>query len=105
MRRLISRARGTIMRALIASVFTLLLAAPFAAALDPPAVSYVKDVKPFLSKYCLECHSGAQRRGGLNLETYQAMMKGGQSFEPVKPGKPEDSVLVTMAEGRFAPVM
>src|SRR5262245_12449362 len=93
------------MRALLPSLLTLLAAAVAAPADEPPPVSYVKDVKPFLAKYCLECHSAATKRGGLSLETYQAMMKGGQSFNPVKPGKPEDSVLVTMTEGRFQPIM
>src|SRR5262249_48903676 len=92
------------MKALLPSLLFLLIAVPAAPA-EPQPVSYARDVKPFLARYCLQCHSGARPRGGLNLETYQTLLKGGQSFQVVKPGKPDDSPLVTMAEGTFQPVM
>ena len=43
--------------------------APLAAD-EPP--SYAKQVRPFIARYCLECHSAREDQGGLNLETYAA---------------------------------
>jgi hypothetical protein len=31
--------------------------------------SYTKDVRPFLDKYCLECHQGNKSKTGVNLES------------------------------------
>ena len=45
----------------------LLVATAPAAADDPP--SYARQVRPFLAKYCSECHSGEHPKAGLNLET------------------------------------
>ncbi len=36
-----------------------------------PAKSGFDDVKPIVSKYCVQCHSNAKSRGGLNLERFK----------------------------------
>jgi hypothetical protein len=81
--------------------FTLILAAPAVA--QPP--SYVKQVKPFLAKYCVECHNPDKLRGDLDLSTVKAMLTGGKSGPAFVPGKPDDSYLVTLAEGKDNPKM
>ena len=48
---------------LLAFGLTLTLALP-AAAQDP---SYVKDVRPFLDKYCVNCHQGAKAKAGVRI--------------------------------------
>lgn len=53
-------------------------------------VSFTKDVAPFMANLCLGCHSGNTLRGGLSLETFYDMMKGGDSGHVVLPGEPRD---------------
>ncbi|MEY5024980.1 MAG: hypothetical protein RLZZ244_508, partial [Verrucomicrobiota bacterium] len=36
------------------------------------------DVAPILRDYCAACHSGGEREGDLNVETYEALRKGGE---------------------------
>ena len=33
-------------------------------------------IAPLLTKYCVACHNADDAEGGLNLESFQAMMKG-----------------------------
>ena len=75
-------------RLLPALLATLGLTAPAAAA----EVSYVKDVKPFLAKYCVECHKADKAHGGVALDSYQAMRQGNDPV--VIPGQPDRSDLV-----------
>src|SRR5262249_17377748 len=70
---------------------------------QPP--SYAKQVRPFLAKYCLECHNASQAKGELVLETFKAMQDGGKSGPGVVPGKPDESPLVLLAEGKQKPAM
>src|SRR5205085_7447950 len=42
------------------------------------APSYMKDIRPFLSKYCMECHKTGTAKGGLNLDSYENMLKPGK---------------------------
>lgn len=53
-------------------------------------VSFTKDVAPFMANLCVGCHSGNTPRGGLSLETFHDMMKGGDTGIVVLPGEPRD---------------
>jgi WD40 repeat protein len=57
-------------------------------------VSFESDVFPFLSDNCVSCHSKSTHKGGLNLETPEAILKGGDSGPAVVPGKPQESILM-----------
>jgi WD40 repeat protein len=67
--------------------------------------SYVKQVKPFLAKYCVECHNPDKVRGDLDLSTFQALSKGGQNGVSLVPGKPDESLLLQLTEGKENPRM
>ncbi len=56
-------------------------------------VSYDEHVEPIIVKRCTVCHSGSVKEGRLDLGSYESMMKGGKSGEPIKPGKAQDSML------------
>lgn len=56
--------------------------------------SFESDVFPFLSDNCVSCHSKSTHKGGLNLETPEAILKGGDSGPSVVPGKPLESLLI-----------
>src|SRR6516165_6967771 len=67
--------------------------------------SYAKDVRPFLAKYCSECHAGKEPESGLNLETYKGLMDGGDHGPVLKAGKADESRIVRMVEGKSKPFM
>ena len=69
-------------------------------------VSFTKDVAPFMANLCLGCHSGNRLSGGLSLETFYDMMKGGDSGHVVLPGEPrEKSRLFALTGGLELPRM
>ena len=84
-------------------VLFLLGLAPHALAQSPP--SYARQVKPFLAKYCLECHNSQELKGELDLETFAGAMHGGKDGPVIVPGKPEQSRLVLAVEGKIKPSM
>ena len=65
-----------------------------------PAPDYARDVVPILEANCVRCHSPAQQEGGLLLDTYEDLVKGGDSGEAFTPGNAASSRLVAMIEGR-----
>jgi WD40 repeat protein len=67
--------------------------------------SYAKQIKPFFARYCLECHAGDEAEGGLNLETYKGLLEGGGRGKALVPGKPDESLLVRLTEGKAKPAM
>jgi hypothetical protein len=55
-------------------------------------ISYVKDVRPFLNKYCVECHKHDKAHSGVKLDSYKAMIQGNDPV--VRPRQPDRSDLV-----------
>lgn len=56
-----------------AAVLLLAASAPTRAlAADP---TYAKDVRPFLVKYCVECHTAKQAKAGYNFDTFAGLTK------------------------------
>lgn len=69
-------------------------------------VSYKKDVAPILAANCAACHVPGQAgtaASGLDLSTYDTLMKGTKFGQVVIPGDPLTSVLVMLIEGRADP--
>jgi hypothetical protein len=65
---------------------------------DPAAVAFFeKQVRPLLVEHCHNCHSvkAGKTRGGLALDSRDAVLKGGDSGPAVVPGKPEQSLVIT----------
>jgi dipeptidyl aminopeptidase/acylaminoacyl peptidase len=67
--------------------------------------SYARQVKPFLARYCVECHPTENADGGLSLDTFKGLMAGGDHGPALVPGKPEQSRIVRMVEGKTGPRM
>jgi hypothetical protein len=81
-------------RCLLALAFALLLALPVRA--EP--VHFDREVAPVLVRWCLDCHSGAKPRGGLDLSRARGISK------VVVPGKIADSELWKLvADGKMPP--
>ncbi len=69
-------------------------------------VSFSKDVMPVLQKHCSECHlPGGQGEvaSGLNLSTYEGVMKGTKFGAIVVPGDSVSSTISILIEGRADP--
>jgi WD40 repeat protein len=84
-------------------VLLLTLAALPARAADP--ATYNGDVKPFLARYCAECHHPGDPKGGLDLTTYKGIHAGADRGPVLAPGKPDDSKIVLLVEGKAKPHM
>ena len=56
---------------------------------------FEKKVRPLLVSHCMECHSGDEPEGQLNMESLAAMLLGGLRGPALVPGKPNQSLLVT----------
>ncbi len=66
-------------------------------------VSYSRHVAPILAQRCVACHNTRSAGGRLNLDSFAAMLKGGESGEAVIAHKSGGSLLVTMIEDGTMP--
>ncbi len=64
------------------------------AKLPPELALYPSEIAPLFRSYCAGCHGGKSPAGGLTVDDYGALLKGGDTGPAVMPGKPEASVLV-----------
>jgi hypothetical protein len=73
---------------------------PFADLPHAQGSSYAKDVRPFLDKYCVECHQGKKAKAGVNLASFESMMAASRKGRKiVVAGQADKSQLVTCVEG------
>src|SRR5437867_693650 len=63
---------------------------------DTP-VDFEKEILPILKNNCLACHNQTKAKAGLNLETPQSMLKGGDSGPAVSPGRSAESLIFKAA--------
>lgn len=71
----------------------------------PPAPDYSTKVAPILRKYCAGCHNAEDREGGLVLEDYAGILKGGEHGAVLTAGHSELSRLVRVLSGKAEPAM
>jgi WD40 repeat protein len=69
---------------------------------EPVAYAEVADI---LAAKCLGCHATGLEKGRLNLETVDAMRRGGKHGAALVPGKAEESLMFLRAAHRSEPVM
>jgi mono/diheme cytochrome c family protein len=60
------------------------------------AAFYTDRVQPIFKANCYRCHSGMNHRGGLQLDSQTALMRGGKNGVVIVPGHPENSLLVKL---------
>ncbi len=72
-----------------------------------PATSFKEDVLPVFEEHCISCHQAPDGAGykasGLNLTTYQGVMKGTKFGPMVVPGNPETSNLMRLLDWEVPP--
>lgn len=92
-------------RLLLGGAVVALLASPAFASSVPAqgVVSYKNDVLPIIHDYCLSCHQPGGKgyeKSGLDMRTYQSLMKGTKFGTVIKPGDSFTSILIQVIEGR-----
>jgi hypothetical protein len=56
----------------------------------PAAASfYAKHINPILDANCVSCHGEGKQSGGLRMDSYDLLMKGGKDGPVIVAGKPE----------------
>ena len=72
------------------------------------AISFTEDVYPVLELRCLECHQpggSGYETSGLDLRTYDGLMKGTKHGPIVVPGSAFTSNLIAVIDGRTDPAL
>lgn len=70
--------------------------------LTPGEVSFKNDVQPILHDYCISCHSPGGRgyaKSGLDMTSYEGLMKGTKFGPVVIPGNSEASTFTKLLTG------
>ncbi|WP_435008110.1 DUF1553 domain-containing protein [Tundrisphaera lichenicola] len=65
--------------------------------------SFDDGVATILARRCLDCHSGPEPKGKLDLSRRSSVMQGGESGPSVVPGRPEESVFWERVEADEMP--
>jgi hypothetical protein len=71
-----------------------------------PQISFKQDIAPILKDNCLECHTTEGKgflASGLNMESYDSLMKGTKHGPIIKPGNGISSTLVLLVSGKADP--
>lgn len=67
---------------------------------DDATISFRKDIVPIFANSCVKCHSGDDPQGGLNLETEDGFVSGGDSGKAFIAGDPKNSLLLQLVSGQ-----
>lgn len=92
-------------RAFVLPFLCLSLTAPRAASAADAAALWSGKVRRILDENCVKCHGVLEQKGGLELDTPEMVIKGGDDGAVVTPGKPEASALFTSLEKGADPHM
>ena len=76
----------------IIAVLMIFAAAPWGRGEDA-AAWWARKVQPLFDIQCTKCHGPLEQKGGLELDTPQAVLKGGDDGAVLVPGKPDESLL------------
>src|SRR5690242_6792636 len=66
---------------------------PASWAQDAAQLSFEERVQPIIFKNCSGCHTSGGHAGGLMLNSYETVFKGGELGPVIVPGHPEASIL------------
>src|SRR5205809_545930 len=70
-----------------------------------PGPSFARDIRPILEQKCAGCHNVRIKAGGLVVETYEALIRGGRHGSAIVPRHSDQSRLALMVEGKIEPRM
>ena len=69
------------------------------------ATLYAQQIKPALEKHCVMCHDGQSRKGGLDVTSREALLRGGENGPAILPGNAKDSLLYKLIAHEQEPAM
>ena len=72
-----------------------------ARAAESPATNDYSAVDALIAKHCLDCHAAQDPEGKLIMESFDDLMRGGESGPVIVPGQSAESLLVKMIEGKM----
>lgn len=55
---------------------------------------FEESVRPILAEHCYSCHGQGRQRGGLRVDSMEALLVGGESGPALLPGHADDSLLI-----------
>lgn len=87
---------------MIRRILASLIVSPLVHAQD--TVTYDDDVLPLFQAACLNCHNPDKTKGGLDLSTYAAVLRGGSGGAIIETGNP-DSRLIAVVRQTIEPKM
>jgi len=76
---------------------------PLSAIAKDTQQSFKNDVSPIIHDYCLSCHEPGGKgfeASGLDMRSYQSLMKGTKFGSVIKPGDSFTSIFIQVIEGR-----
>ena len=88
------------------TVAALVLLPPAELACAAETVSFAEDVFPIFKGRCIDCHASGKEgfeKSGLDLTTYEGVMKGTKFGPMVQPRDPDSSNLVWLLDWRGSP--
>jgi WD40 repeat protein len=101
-----ARRRAGAAAACAAGTFAVFLTAAVAAQQEPAGPpDYARDIVPIVESNCLRCHNAVEQEGGLVLDNYEDMMRGGDTGVAIAAGHAESSALIRQVERREKPFM
>ena len=66
---------------------------------------YQQRILPVFEKQCLMCHRGEARKGGLDMTSRDALLKGGDNGPAIQPGNAKESLLYKLVAHEQEPAM
>jgi len=62
-------------------------------------IDFKNEIKPIFESSCTRCHGRGRAKGGLQLDTRETLLKGGDSGPAIVPGKSQESYLIALVAG------
>ena len=94
----------SVQKGFLLGAFVFGLAMPAAASADH--ATFEREILPILTKHCSECHAKGgqgQQASGLDLTSYEGVMKGTEHGPVIVPGDAFTSNMMVLIEGRAGP--
>ena len=86
--------QSTLILGFLAIIMPSSMAGEPAAKASAPNAFFENEIRPLLAEHCFKCHGEKKQKGGLRLDSREAMLKGGDTAPAVVPGKADQSLLI-----------
>ena len=70
-----------------------------------PTVTFDAAVAAIFHRHCVRCHGPREQSGGLRLDSYENVLRGGEEGPAIIPGDPDASLLFQKVQRRDDPPM